>query len=153
LKELEKGIKISFLLLVGILFSLAICGTVSADPYLGGDNLTTIQTGTVSGGVYSDSYYGTNGTAAPGSSNTGNSINNVTYEFAELPDNAQAVNATLYVTVYSGIMDANYPVDVNVTFNGQLVGCEHLSSTYTFPKGSGTIEALTINDLSFLGDQ
>ncbi|BDZ68978.1 DUF3344 domain-containing protein [Methanobacterium ferruginis] len=143
---MEKGIKISFLLLVGILFSLAICGTVSADPYLGGDNLTTIQTGTVSGGVYSDSYYGTNGTAAPGSSNTGNNINNVTYEFVELPDNAQAVNATLYVTVYSGIMDVNYPVDVNVTFNGQHVGYEHLSSTYTFPMGSGTIEALTIND-------
>lgn len=112
---------------------------------MGGENLTTVQNGTVSGGLYSDSYYGTNGPAVNGSTNDPGNVN-VTYEFEELPDDAQIVNATLYISVYSGNMQKDYPTDVYVTFNGDLIATEHLSSTYTWPQGSGTYHALVIND-------
>jgi acyl-CoA hydrolase len=51
-----KGRKLPFLLLMGIVFSLAICGTATADPYVGGDPPVTVQNGTVSGGLYEDTY-------------------------------------------------------------------------------------------------
>jgi cobaltochelatase CobN len=145
-KSTKKG-KLSrlFILFLILLTLIVICDTVSADPYLGGNNLTTIQNGTVSGGLYSDSYYGCNGPAVEGSSNQQTNVN-VTYQFEELPQNAQVVNATLYVVVYSGNMETDYPTDVNVTFNGELISTEHLSSTYTWPKGSNNYQALVIND-------
>lgn len=133
-KNIKKGKIFRLSILFLILFTLIIiCDPVSADPYLGGDNLTTIQNGTVSGGLYSDSYYGFNGPAVEGSSNQLTNVN-VTYKFKELPQNAQIVNATLYVVVYCGNMETDYPTDVNVTFNGELISTEHLSSTYTWPR-------------------
>lgn len=140
----RKIFRLSILFLI-LLTLIIICDPVSADPYLGGDNLTTIQNGTVSGGLYSDSYYGFNGPAVEGSSNQLTNVN-VTYQFKELPQNAQIVNATLYVVVYCGNMETDYPTDVNVTFNGELISTEHLSSTYTWPKGSDNYQALVIND-------
>ncbi|WP_287382422.1 DUF3344 domain-containing protein, partial [Methanobacterium sp.] len=129
--------KLPILLIVGVVLALAICGTASADPYVGGDPPVTVQNGTVSGGLYEDTYYGFNNSVTP---------TDVNHDFQSLPDNAQVVNATLYVGVYQGNMQTDYPTDVNVTFNGQQIASEHLSSTYTFPEGSDTWSSLHIND-------
>jgi len=124
-----------------VVFSFVFCGTASADPYVGGENLTTVQNGTVSGGLYTDSYYGFTGNATNSSVNEG-SIANVTYKFKSLPNNAQIVNATLYVSVYIGNMQEDHPTYININFNGEQVDSQNLSSTYTF----GSSDALTIND-------
>ncbi|MBP1946964.1 putative repeat protein (TIGR01451 family), partial [Methanobacterium petrolearium] len=133
----KNGMKLPLFLLMGVVFSLAICGTVSADPYTGGDPPITVQNGTVSGGLYEDSYYGF----------TSDTPTDVDYDFQSLPDNAQVVNATLYTAVYIGNMQTDYPTDVNVTFNGQQIASEHLSSTYSWPEGgSEDWGSLEIND-------
>lgn len=124
-------------ILLTVFFSMSICGVVSADPYVGGENLTTVQYGTVSGGLYEDSYYGTNNTATP---------TNVTYNFQSLPQNIQIVSATLYTAVYSGHMQEARDVYVDITFNGQKIADEYYSSTYTYPECSGPCQALIIND-------
>jgi hypothetical protein len=43
-------------------------------------------------------------------------------------------------------MQTDYPTDVNVTFNGQQIASEHLSSSYSYPEGSDTWSSLQIND-------
>ncbi len=132
---MKRNAKKYFLSLV-LLFALVltICGSAAADPYVGGQNLTTTLNGTVSGGLYEDSYYSVGTTK------------NVTYEFNSFPDNAQIVSATLYTAVYSGHMQEARDVYVDITFNGQQIADEYLSSTYTYPMGSGTSQALIIND-------
>lgn len=105
---------------------------VAADDYVGGQELTTVQEGTVSGGIYIDTYYGFD-PATP---------KNVNHDFKPLPDDAEVVNATLYTGIYCGNMQADRPVNLSVTFNGQLIANEYLSSIYTFPGegGTGTVE-------------
>ncbi|MCE5215144.1 MAG: cobaltochelatase subunit CobN [Methanobacterium sp.] len=135
---MKKNIK-KYILSLVLLFALilTICGSATADPYVGGQNLTTTLNGTVSGGLYEDTYYGFNNTATP---------TNVTYNFQSFPDNAQVVSATLYTAIYSGNMQEARDVYVDITFNGQQISDEYYSSTYNYPMGSGTSQALIIND-------
>jgi len=140
----EIRIKTPLFLFLVVVFSLAICGTASADTYIGGQPLTTVANGTVSGGVYSDSYYGFTGNATADSTNdikTGN----VTYNFQPLPSDAEVVSATLYTGVYLGNMQTDYNVDVDINFNGEQLDSQHLSSTYQFLINGG--DGLTqVND-------
>ncbi len=115
---------------ITLTFALILCGTSSADSYVGGQPLTTVQNGTVNGGVYDNSYYGFNETAnVTGNNNMGKA--NITYNFTPLPADANVTNATLYVEVYCGDMNANNPVNVNVTFNGiQIEKTMDMSTIY-----------------------
>ncbi len=133
----NKNVKTHILFVVLAMgFALVLCGSVSADTYVGGQPLTTVQNGTVSGGLYSDTYYGFNNSATP---------KNVTYNFKPLSSNAQVTKATLYTGVYLGNMQNDYPVDVSVTFNGNQIDSQHLNSTYTFPADGGSGDAVQIN--------
>jgi len=128
-----------------LIFALIICGTASADNYVGGKKLTTIENGTVSGGLYNDSYYGFTGPAENGSTNDIKK-GNVTYNYKPLPSNAKVVSAKLYAGIYIGNMQTDYPVDVKITFNGKLLEDRVLSSTYTIPSTGGTDSSTKIND-------
>ncbi|BDH79645.1 MAG TPA: DUF3344 domain-containing protein [Methanothermobacter sp.] len=117
-----------------IILTVAIFALISssyADPYCGGLKLNTTKNGTVSGGLYVDTYLGTNGSADYSINNLGNS--SVVYTFRDLPNNASVSWAQLYVLVYQGHMQNNYPLNVNVTYNGHLLESTHLSSWYTYP--------------------
>lgn len=105
-----------------------LCGTATADEYVGGVPLTTNESGTVSGGVYMDSYYGINSPTPT----------NVTYNFQDLPSNAEVNSAKLVTVVYCGHMQNNYKGNVDISFNGQQVGSEVLDSSYSFPGEGGT---------------
>jgi len=113
------------------LIAFVLCGTASADE--GGIPLATNETGTVSGGVYSDSYYGISSPTPT----------NVTYNFQDLPADAQINSAKLLTVVYCGHKQNNYNGNVNVTFNGQQVGSELLDAIY--PGGGGT-DPVWLND-------
>jgi Uncharacterized conserved protein len=95
-----------------------------------------VQNGTVSGGLYEDSYYGFKA----------EDPKNVDYQFESLPENAQVKMQHSYTVVYSAHMQESKDVYVNVSFNGQKLASEYFSSSYVYPMGSGTSEALTIND-------
>lgn len=127
--------KYLFILLTALLF-LTLSGTASADKATGGVTLTTVKNGTVSGGLYSDNYYGFNG-----SSQVKNQKNTVNHNFKPLPNNAQIKWAMLTTVVYCGNQRSNYRGHVNVTFNGKEVGYEYLNTAYTWPSegGSGAV--------------
>lgn len=112
--------KIIFILVL-LFLVLSLMGTATADNVQGGVNLTTIQNGTVSGDLYTDTYLAK--TASQ----------NVTYNFQPLPENAQVVWAQLSTTVYCGSMTQSYNGYVNTTFNGQQIGYEFLNTSYTIP--------------------
>ena len=120
-------------LAVTLVFALVLCGAASADESVGGQNLTTVQNGIVSGGVYSDSYHGFDGLGGTGNNEVG--TGDITYNYAPLPDNAQ-VKATLYVAVYSGHMQGSRKVNTNVTFNGNQIETFATEGTiYTYLQG------------------
>jgi cobaltochelatase CobN len=128
-KLANKKVKINiFMLLFLTLFSLTICGTASADSSVGGQPVVTVLNGTVSGGLYNDSYYGINGSE---------DHQNVTYNFKDLPSNAQVQNATLYVAVYSGNMQSDHITCANVTFNGKQIDSQTLDTHYNSPSSGG----------------
>ncbi|HOK72487.1 MAG TPA: cobaltochelatase subunit CobN [Methanothermobacter sp.] len=142
MKKIQKLVGV--ILLMVVLFTLI--SSSYADPYCGGLELKTINNGTVSGGLYSDSYLGTNGPAnysmndKPGNSS-------VVYTFRDLPSNANVAWAQLYVLVYQGHMLNDYPLNVNITYNGQLLESTRLSSQYTFPQEDEEApQYLQIND-------
>jgi len=123
--------KTPVMLVLTLIFALIMCGAASADDYVGGQPLTTVQNGTVSGGVYSDTYYGFDGPGGTGNNNGGTA--DITYNFQSLPSNAQVTNATLYVAVYCGHMQNNYKVNANVNFNGNtLENSTDIQQPYTF---------------------
>jgi len=123
--------KTPVMLVLTLIFALIMCGAASADDYVGGQPLTTVQNGTVSGGVYSDTYYGFDGQGGTGNNNGGTA--DITYNFQSLPSNAQVTNATLYVAVYCGHMQNNYKVNANVNFNGNtLENSTDIQQPYTF---------------------
>jgi len=74
-----------------------------ADPYCGGLELKTVQSGSVSGGLYVDTYLGFTGPANY-SVNDKPRSDHVVVTFEDLPDNADVSWAQLYVLVYSGHM-------------------------------------------------
>ena len=75
-------------------------GVCSADNYVGGIPLTSAHSGTVSGGVYCDSYYGMGDQEAKAS-------NTIEKTFT-VPDNANVEWAMLLTNVYCGHMQNNY---------------------------------------------
>jgi len=83
---------------------------VSADLYLGGDPLVTANgsTGVVSGGLWFDAY--------PGFEYA--HTNPVEYNFTLPCDPGNVTWARLYVDTYIGNMQANYPLNTTVEFDG-----------------------------------
>jgi hypothetical protein len=116
-------------------FLLATCTT--ADPYVGGIPLETIAEGTVSGGVFIDAYPGFDTRAE---------------KSFLLPDYQKIRWARLYIAVYCGHMENNYPGVATVEFNGgngwQTLGVETLNVPYTFPGKSGTGPVMVNNHCS-----
>lgn len=98
------------LLNLSLIFALVACGAVSADDYVGSQELTTDNgmSGTVSGGLYVDT------TPAP---DWGNST--VTKTFT-LPEGASEniVEAKLYVSAYSGHMQNDNAFTITNKFDG-----------------------------------
>ncbi|AKB51859.1 Chitin binding protein [Methanosarcina barkeri str. Wiesmoor] len=99
-------------------------GVCLADNYVGGIPLTSVHNGTVSGGVYCDSYYGT----ADQAIHTDKTIDKT----FTLPDDAEVEWATLLTTVYCGHMQNNYKGFANVSFNDQTLGNETLKVPYKY---------------------
>ncbi len=64
-------------------FVLILCEVVSADTLCWGQNITTVQNRTVSGGLYTDSYHNSNGAAVNGTVNKKHNAN-VAYNFKPL---------------------------------------------------------------------
>lgn len=119
------------MLFLGLLLMVSIATPVSADNYVGGIPLDTVDEGTVSGGVWIDSYYGMSNTAP------------VTVEKRySLPEYSAIRWARLYVTVYCGNMENNYAGTAKVEFDGgtgySQIGTESLNVPYTFPGTGGT---------------
>jgi len=125
--------KIILVLLIMVLSS----GVCLADSYVGGIPLSSAHSGTVSGGVYCDSYYGMGDQQAKSS-------NTIEKTFT-VPDNADVEWAMLLTTVYCGHMQNNYQGTAKVDFNGQTMGTETLNVpyTYSYNGGSGYVQ---VND-------
>ena len=112
---------------------------VSADEWVGGLPLTTVQTGTVSGGLYVDA-------------NTPNwGSLDVTKTFAPIPSVSSIQWARLYVSVYNGHMKNAYQGTALVTFDGNddgtfetVLGTEDLNVAYSYP-GEGGSGPVTVN--------
>ncbi|WBF08748.1 cobaltochelatase subunit CobN [Methanothermobacter thermautotrophicus] len=131
------------IILTVVIFSLT--SSAYADPWCGGLKLETVKNGTVSGGLYVDTYFGTNGSADYSMNKPGNS--NVVYTFRDLPANASVSWAQLHVLVYQGHMQVDYPLNVNITYNGHLLESTHLSSQYVYPENNEEASQYTqIND-------
>lgn len=130
--EKKRGVfySVFFFFVISIIMS----GFSYADPYVGGMQLSTTQNGTVTGGLYVDSYIGTNGTANDSSQMAGRAY--VVYDF-KLPQNASVRNATLYVLVYSGHMQEARNTRVNVTYNNRNLDYQELYTTYTYAANGG----------------
>jgi|LAHT01.1.fsa_nt_gb PKD repeat protein len=111
-----------------LLLLLCLVGVAAADPYVGGIPLTTVQSGTVSGGVYVDASLDDFGPQ------------DVAKTFASIPDVSDIVWARLYVVVYCGHMENNYQGTATITFDGNgddiyetTLGTEDLDVEYTWP--------------------
>jgi len=113
--------------LVIIICCLGYFYPASADPYVGGLSLETIREGTVSGGIFIDAYPGFDTRAE---------------KSFLLPEYTKVRWARLYVAVYCGHMENNYPGIATVEFNGgngwQTLGTETLNVPYSFPGKGGT---------------
>ncbi len=114
---------------IGIAFIITLLLAVvpapaAADQYVGGIPLETVKEGTVSGGLWHDSFVGT----AP--------VREATKQYS-LPDYTEIKWARLYVTVYCGHMQNNYEHRATVKFNGgsgmQTLGVEELRKPYSYP--------------------
>lgn len=118
-----------------ILFALLLLpAMVSADPYVGGIPLSTVESGTVSGGVFVDAYPGL--------------ATDATKTFT-LPAGATAKWARLYVVVYCGNMENNYEGKATVSIDGAGAGtreyAENLNLPYSYP-GEGGTGPVILND-------
>jgi hypothetical protein len=119
------------LLAVAVLMLAPVC---TADSYLGGIHLATVREGTVSGGLSIDAYPGL---AAPAE------------QPFVLPENTDIQWARLYVDVYCGNQQNNYPVIATVDFDGgdgyRNLAVEDLAVPYSFP-GLGGSGPVIVND-------
>ncbi|MDI9395109.1 MAG: DUF3344 domain-containing protein [Euryarchaeota archaeon] len=95
-----------------------------ADNFVGGIPLTSVKTGTVDGGVFCDSYYGTADQAI-------HSIKTIDKTFT-IPANAKVEWAMLLTTVYCGHMQNNYQGTAEVSFNGKTLGKETLNVPFNY---------------------
>ena len=104
-------------------------GVCLADNYVGGIPLTSVHRGTVSGGIYCDSYYGT----ADQEAHTAKTIEKT----FTLPANAKVEWAMLLTSVYCGHMQNNYQGKATVSFNDKTLGTETLNVPYTYITNGG----------------
>jgi hypothetical protein len=100
-----------------------------ADNYAGGIPLTSVHSGTVSGGVYCDSYYGTEDQQAK--------VAKTIEKTFTVPANAEIEWAMLLTTVYCGNMQNNYQGTASVSFNGKTLGTETLNVPFTYLTDGG----------------
>jgi PKD repeat protein len=137
-KKLKWGPALAVLLLL-----LFLVGVAAADPYVGGIPLTTVKSGTVSGGVYVDAendWWPPN----PGP-------HSAEKAFAPIPNVNNIAWARFYVAVYIGHQQNNYQGTVTVEFDGDgigdydTLGTETLNVPYSFP-GTGGTGPVTVND-------
>ena len=115
-----------------IIFALAIfllmAGVCSADNYVGGMPLTTVQEGVVSGGVFNDNYH----------YNIGDQYNQLSYvpntvdKTFTLPSSIDVEWAMLMTTAYVGSMSQNRQGTANVTFNDVVLGNETLNVPFVY---------------------
>jgi hypothetical protein len=121
------GVRVVVVMVLIIISCLGVVMHISADPYVGGLPLETVNEGTVSGGVFIDAYPG---------------FDTVAEKSFLLPEYQKVRWARLYVAVYCGHMENNYPGIATVEFNGgngwQTLGTETLDVPYTFPGKGGT---------------
>ncbi|HRU80427.1 MAG TPA: DUF3344 domain-containing protein [Methanolinea sp.] len=129
---------------LALLLLLCLAGVAAADPYVGDIPLETVQSGTVSGGVYVDA----NNDWWP--SDPG--VQDVEKTFATIPNVNDIDWARLYVSVYCGHMQNNYQGTAAISFDGDgdgtyetALGTETMNVPYTFPHdgGSGPVK---VND-------
>ena len=112
-------------IIIALAIFLLTAGVCSADNYVGGLPLTTVQEGVVSGGVFNESYY----------YNIGDQVwyNPITIDQTfTLPDYNDIEWAMLLTTVYCGHMQRNYQGTANVTFNGVVLGNETLDVPFVY---------------------
>lgn len=102
--------KRNYTLFIFLILLWAFSAAVSADTYVGGLPLTTVQSGIITGGVYMDA----NNTWWPASPGP----QDVSKTFAAIPDVDDIAWARLYVGVYCGHMQNNYMGTVATTFDG-----------------------------------
>jgi hypothetical protein len=114
------------LILLTLILSSGIC---LADSYVGGIPLTSVHSGTVSGGIYCDSYYGT--------ADQQTKVSKTIEKTFTLPDDANVEWAMLLTTVYCGHMQNNYQGTAKVSFNGQTLGTETLDVPFTYITNGG----------------
>jgi len=116
-------------LIIALTIFLLTAGICSADNYVGGIPPTTVMEGTVSGGVYFDSYYGTGDQAKE---------NPITIDKTfTLPSYTDVEWAMLLTTVYCGTMQKNYKGKADITFNGEVLGNEVLNVPFVFKDDGG----------------
>jgi len=116
-------------LIIALTIFLLTAGICSADNYVGGIPPTTVKEGTVSGGVYFDSYYG-----------TGDQANKKPITIDKtftLPDNIDVEWAMLLTTVYCGHMQNNYTGTADITFNDVVLGNEILNVPFVYKDDGG----------------
>jgi hypothetical protein len=110
-------------LIIALTIFLFTAGICSADNYVGGIPLSAVKEGTVSGGVYFDSYYGAAGQTLGG--------NTITRTF-NIPEFTNVEWAMLLTTAYCGSMTKNYPLTATTTFNSEVLGTETLDVPFIF---------------------
>ncbi len=91
--------------------------------------MTSVHSGTVSGGIYCDSYYGT--------ADQQTKVSKTIEKTFTLPDDADVEWAMLLTTVYCGHMQNNYQGTAKVSFNGQTLGTETLNVPFTYLTNGG----------------
>jgi len=108
---------------------ITVSAPLTSPSYNGGIPLTTAQNGTVSGGLWYDSYYAMETSAQ---------------KTFTLPDYTKIKWARLYVTVYDGHMENNYRgnVSIGIDANGdstyEIQKNETFDTSYSFPGTGGT---------------
>ena len=124
-------------LIIALAIFLLTAGVCSADNYVGGMPLTTVQEGVVSGGVFSDSCYCD--TTYPNQESY--KPNTIDKTFT-LPSFTDVEWAMLQTVVYCAHMQENRQGTVDVTFNGVDLGTETLNVPFTYKRWGGNDNSL-----------
>ena len=125
---------------LALLLVLCLVPGIMADGYVGGVPPVTVQSGTVSGGLYVDADLPSWGSL------------DVTKTFSPIPAVQDIPWARLYVAVYCGHMQNNYNGTATVSFDGDgdgtfetILGTEDLEVAYVFVEDGGTTPVV-VND-------